>query len=656
MQKNLVDIFSLNILKIIKTFVFFWLLLCIYRIIFIGGMHEYIAVDSDFSLIFTAIYSGAKLSLQTAGVLTLCMLISLVAEGFSKRLRWFRQVCSFCVLFITTLLFIARFPFYQQFHSGFNQMIFTAMHEDVYALFISLIEEFHLPLKLCIVVLLVCVLNYIFNKFIDKKWGFFKWSKLKSKYRLIILLIGVYLLATLSLYGGGWSWKSGVNWENAGITNDTFLNESILDDYQSIYRAYANQMRMEACNGLSFSAQNVRDLAKSLTNKDGGNDLSIYLAKEATGAKIEKPKHIFVIVSESYANWPLLDKYSNLHIADNMKKIIAEDDTIYTSHMLPSGSSTVGALMTMVTGVANSNLYLTTMPEALANPYITATAPQMKNLGYETSFWYAGPATWENIQEFTLAQGFDNFYSRGNIDPNATGSVWGADDEYLYDAIFKQIDDNKMTFSVILNTSNHSPFNIDLEKEGFDVSKVIEGLPDKEKNNQELIKELGHFWYADKMASDFINKVKAKYPDSLFIFVGDHADRYNIDKVPTMYERYSVPLIITGKGIQKDLLPEDMAGSQIDIMPTVIDLIAPEGFTYYSVGKSLSENKLGQSYAFWITADAIGNTDDLVEKPQYFNREVLPDRTVLENYINGVRAISWWLGKYGTIIDEALLQ
>lgn len=656
MQKNLVDIFSLNILKIIKTFVFFWLLLCIYRIIFIGGMHEYIAVDSDFSLIFTAIYSGAKLSLQTAGVLTLCMLISLVAEGFSKRLRWFRQVCSFCVLFITTLLFIARFPFYQQFHSGFNQMIFTAMHEDVYALFISLIEEFHLPLKLCIVVLLVCVLNYIFNKFIDKKWGFFKWSKLKSKYRLIILLIGVYLLATLSLYGGGWSWKSGVNWENAGITNDTFLNESILDDYQSIYRAYANQMRMEACNGLSFSAQNVRDLAKSLTNKDGGNDLSIYLAKEATGAKIEKPKHIFVIVSESYANWPLLDKYSNLHIADNMKKIIAKDDTIYTSHMLPSGSSTVGALMTMVTGMANSNLYLTTMPEALANPYITATAPQMKNLGYETSFWYAGPATWENIQEFTLAQGFDNFYSRGNIDPNATGSVWGADDEYLYDAIFKQIDDNKMTFSVILNTSNHSPFNIDLEKEGFDVSKVIEGLPDKEKNNQELIKELGHFWYADKMASDFINKVKAKYPDSLFIFVGDHADRYNIDKVPTMYERYSVPLIITGKGIQKDLLPEDMAGSQIDIMPTVIDLIAPKGFTYYSVGKSLSENKLGQSYAFWITADAIGNTDDLVEKPQYFNREVLPDRTVLENYINGVRAISWWLGKYGTIIDEALLQ
>lgn len=656
MQKNLVDIFSLNILKIIKTFVFFWLLLCIYRIIFIGGMHEYIAVDSDFSLIFTAIYSGAKLSLQTAGVLTLCMLISLVAEGFSKRLRWFRQVCSFCVLFITTLLFIARFPFYQQFHSGFNQMIFTAMHEDVYALFISLIEEFHLPLKLCIVVLLVCVLNYIFNKFIDKKWGFFKWSKLKSKYRLIILLIGVYLLATLSLYGGGWSWKTGVNWENAGITNDTFLNESILDDYQAIYRAYANQMRMEACNGLSFSADDVDVLAQRLTQKNGNYDLKNYLKKEATGAKIIKPQHIFVIVSESYANWPLLAKYNNLHIADNMQKVIAQDNTVYTSHMLPSGSSTIGALMTMVTGMANSNLYLTTMPEALKEPYLTASAPQMKNLGYETSFWYAGPATWENIQEFTLAQGFDKFYSRGNLDENATGSVWGADDEYLYDAIFKQIDENKVTFSVILNTSNHSPFNIDLQSKGFNEEVVRQALPESEKNNQELIKELGHFWYADKMAGEFIEKVQKKYPDSLIIFVGDHADRYNIDKTPSMYERYTVPLIITGKGITKDLLPKDNAGSQIDIMPTVIDLIAPEKFEYYSVGTPLMNNKLGQSYAFWITANAIGNTDDLTDKAQFFGEQILPPKAQLEDYVNAVRAISWWLGKYGTIIDKSLLQ
>ena len=56
-----------NLTKIIKTFIFFWLLLCVYRLIFIWGMSEYLSADSGHNLILTAIYSGAKLSLQTAG-------------------------------------------------------------------------------------------------------------------------------------------------------------------------------------------------------------------------------------------------------------------------------------------------------------------------------------------------------------------------------------------------------------------------------------------------------------------------------------------------------------------------------------------------------------------------------------------------------------
>lgn len=644
-----------NLEKILKTFLFLWLLLCLYRILFMVGMNEYLTDGSDLNSVCTAIFSGAKLSLQTAGGLTLFMAVSIIAESFFHRLKYFRYICSFAVIFLTTLLFIARFPFYQQFHSGFNQMVFTALHEDMYALFMSLVDEFQLPLKLAFVVLLSLAVTFIFNRYFRHEFHFKALPCLSPRLKTVSLILCTYIIGTLSLYGGGWSWRTGVNWENAGITNDTFLNELILDDYQAIYRAYANQMRMEACNGLSFTADDVKRLAHDLTGKDGQNDLTAYLAKEAPGSKIAKPKHIFVIVSESYANWPLLDKYADLHIADSMKNIIAQNDTIYTSHMLPSGSSTVGALMTMVTGLANSNLYLTTMPEALEKPYITATAPQMKKLGYETNFWYSGPATWENIQEFCLAQGFDNFYSRGNIAENATGSVWGADDEYLYQAVFDSLDDSP-SFSIILNTSNHSPFNVDLNSRGFDENALKNALPEKERTNQDLIKELGHFWYADKSAGEFIAKVKAKYPDSLFIFIGDHADRYNIDKTPSMYERYTVPFIVTGGGINKNMLPADAAGSHIDVIPTVIELIAPKDFTYYSVGKSMLENKLGENYGFWITANAIGNTDELTDKPQYFNKEILPDRNELENYVNAVRAVSWWLGKYGTIIDSKLLQ
>lgn len=619
---------------------------------FIVGLSGAISPNSDFLVILTAIISGTKLSMQSAGAMTLCVLAGFIAEALWHRLKYFRYICSFAVILVTTLLFIASFPFYKQFHSNFNQMVFMAVNEDMYALFISMVEQFQLPLKLAIVVVLAIAINYVFCKWIKWRVPVFAFDKIVPLAKSGILLIVIYLLGTLSLNGGGWSWRTGANWENSGITKDAFLNEAILDEYQALYRGYANKKRMDSNEGGGYTADEVKNYAKFLTHKDGGNDLSAYLQKEATGSKIEKPKHVIIILSESYANWPLLDKYKDLHIADGMKKIIAQDDTAYNNHFLPSGPSTVGAMMTLTTGMANV-LYLTTEQKSFESPYLTSTAPQMKKLGYETTFWYSGPATWENIQEFTKGQGFDHFYSRGDIDPNATGSVWGADDEYLYKAVLDDLAKNsdKSTFMIVLNTSNHAPFNVDVKAKGFDTEAVRQALPEEYRSNDELLTQLGHFWYADHYASDFINQVKTKYPDSLIVFMGDHGDRYNIQTNPTMYERYVIPFIITGKGVTKDMLDPNAAGSQLDVVPTLLDLIAPKGFTYYSIGQPFNQNTLGENFGFWITNNAIGTTDNLTNDAQFFNQEVLPDETTLKNYINGVRGISWWIGKNGANLN-----
>lgn len=57
----------------------------------------------------------------------------------------------------------------------------------------------------------------------------------------------------------------------------------------------------------------------------------------------------------------------------------------------------------------------------------------------------------------------------------------------------------------------------------------------------------------------------------------DHADRYNIEKTPTMYERYAI-FVVTGRGVHKGLLLPDAAGSQIDVVPTILEMIAPRDF------------------------------------------------------------------------------
>ena len=311
----------------------------------------------------------------------------------------------------------------------------------------------------------------------------------------------------------------------------------------------------------------------------------------------------------------------------------------------------------VVTGLADANLYLTTMPESFAAPYPTASAPQLAALGYTTNFWYAGPATWERIGAFTQAQGFQHFYSRGDFG-DVPGSVWGCEDEYLYARVLAGLDDTP-SFHVILNASNHSPYDVDVAVKGFDVAAVQAALPEALREDEELLRELGHYWYADRELAHFVQAIKTQYPDSLIVIVGDHADRYHLDKQPVTYERYGVPFIVTGAGVHKGTLAADAAGSQIDIVPTILELIAPRGYEYQALGTSLTRgNKCGVNYGFWLTRQAIGKADTVPLVSESLTGGAGPaiDQQAMQDYINAIRSISWYLPKYGPILDAAKLQ
>ena len=653
----------------LKVFLFYLALLCLFRIFFIFWMRDYMGSSTGMVDVWRGIVTGTGLSMQSAGVLTLVIMVPAgLVWIFSK--KWsgrVQGVLDGVVLTILSILYGASFPYYRQFHSGFNQLMFNAVNDDMEALFWSLVQEFYLPVRLVFALFLAYVLWRVLRAFLRwsppnllNPFGISLARPLKIVWGFAVLWL-TYIWALLVIYGGSLSWENAVDWENAGITKDPFINEAILDDMQAVYRGWRMNGRLLACNGLDFTTEQIRDLAAILSGKAPESDnLDFYLEKEAPGALIEKPKHIFVIISESYANWPLLPQYENLHISDGIRSVIAEDDSDYCPVFLPNGSSTVSAVTGVVTGFADANLYLTTMPEAFAEPYPTASAPVMKALGYDTEFWYAGPSTWERIGAFTTAQGYDHFYSRGDFGAEADGSVWGCDDEYLYEAVLSSINPDKPGFHVMLNVSNHSPYTVDVDSKGYDRETVRAALPEEEQDNEDLLKELGHYWYADREMGKFIKALKAKVPDCLIIVVGDHADRYNISKTPSTYERYGVPLVVTGPGVHKGLLLPDSAGSQIDIVPTIVDLIAPKGFKYHALGQSLARtNRRGVNYGFFVTRDYIGQADMPVLEPEAVKPESAGapfDEPAMQNYINAIRSISWWRAKYGPVLDPALLE
>lgn len=599
--------------------------------------------------------------MKTAGLLTLLVwLPTFLLTPLSRRVgTLWRRISGGALLFFLSLLFVARFPYYRQFHSGYHQLLFNTLNDDVYALFVSLVQEFYLPVRLSAALLLAYGLYRLLAIFLAARFlrdtgqgaDAGVWPKR-------VLLWGIAALVwRLAWFGGALGWETEVGWENAGVTKDPLLNEAILDDGQAIFRAWTLKERWAAGAGLSFSPEEIRRLAGRLTGKPAASmDLDFYLTREAQGAQIPKPRHIFLLIGESYANWPFLPEYAVLPIADGMKEILKCPDSAYCGAFLPNGDSTVSAVTGIVAGLADANLYLTTMPEAFAAPYPTASAPVMERLGYATYFWYAGPASWERIGDFVTAQGYDHFRSRGDISASS-GNVWGVEDEDLYAAVLAGISAEEAQFHVLLNVSNHSPFSVDLVAKGFDQEAVRRALPEARRGDEDLLRQLGHFWYEDRAMAKFIAAARARFPDSLFLIIGDHADRYNVSRTPGKYEQYAIPFIVSGPGVTPRLFPPDAAGSQIDVVPTLVEMIAPAGFTYTALGQSLTRgNRQGVNDLLWVTKDAIGLADarPLAGEPLY-EGGVAPDvdEAALTDYIDAVRAISWWRAKYGSRLDGA---
>ncbi len=205
-----------------------------------------------------------------------------------------------------------------------------------------------------------------------------------------------------------------------------------------------------------------------------------------------------------------------------------------------------------------------------------------------------------------------------------------------------------------MTVTNHPPYNLDLASENIDENKIYNSLINNYNiDDKTLAKELAHYQYMDREISSFILNVSANYPDSLFVVTGDHADRTNIGKNPTMYERYSIPLLIFGKGINKKILPSNVAGGHTNISPTIIELIAPKGFEYYSIAPSLTDGSaVGFNKDYWISNGKIGRIDN-EDTEDFFGEKIeITNKSEINEIISEYRTISWWRLMRGKFLIE----
>ncbi|MBR1727905.1 MAG: LTA synthase family protein [Selenomonadaceae bacterium] len=615
----------------------------------------YMSEDTTTSEIILALWTGLRLSLKTAGAVTLLSTITATLIGLGYK---FRLAIGIFASLIFSILFQARFPYYKEFQSTFGLEIVHGLNDDVMAIFWTLVEEYGLIWRFILALILTLMCIMILSRILLFRTMPLPHFALESKMKTVAFSVGLFLIFVISFvfvrFGGSFTYAGGVNWENAGVTSDHFLNECILDDVQALYRANAMEKRMQAGDISGVDKENILVYAKSIAGHENleADNLLPYLERTAEGAKIPKPKHIFVIVGETWMQWPLIGKYEKLHIADGIKSLIAEENCYYSRNFMPNGDYTSSSINGFVTGLNDVNIRVNYQPKTFEDIYPTAFAPPFKELGYKVDFWYGGVASWDNIGKMSLAQGFDNFY--GYPDYHASKqNAWGTKDENLFNALLNHLADEPPTVHLILTTSNHPPYNLDLKSEGFNIDAEISELnqlPNMD-DVKTLATELGHYWYMDKVTTNFIRQVVEKYPESIFVITGDHAVRCDPGTRPTIFEHQSVPFVIYGNGIKRNIFPVDVVGGHTSIAPTLIELIAPKGFSYYTIAPPLTKsNGVAFNREVFITNSLIGKVDsDEVELlPHIASKELnqvnqSAEKDLAQSVITSMRTLSWWL-------------
>ena len=142
-------------------------------------------------------------------------------------------------------------------------------------------------------------------------------------------------------------------------------------------------------------------------------------------------------------------------------------------------------------------------------------AELLSRSGYATEFIYGGRKSFDNMSAFFLGNGIHKIYDRKCFDKTIFEATWGVADEDVFKKaheVFKTHGTNPF-FSLILTTSNHSPFD-------FPDGRIE--LCEKPKETH-----LNAVKYADYALEEFFEAAKKEpyYKNTLFLIIADHSTR-----------------------------------------------------------------------------------------------------------------------------------
>ncbi|MBF0446231.1 MAG: sulfatase-like hydrolase/transferase, partial [Magnetococcales bacterium] len=468
--------FFLHFLVDVKLWFFCLGLLLLGRLYFIFMLSEHLAPDTGLYEMLVSMVYGLRFDAKvvTRWLVPLLLLdFIVVLLPIARILKFVRLVWGGVFIFLAVSLSQVSLDYYLEYGDIFNEELFGLVYDDPDVIFVTMVKSYNLIPKMIAISAISLVFLWLYKRALEIQLFEFaaRLSVLWSVWwRQLLSFLLVLLLLVIALRG---SWgPRPAQMKDAGIFTDQFLNLTVINPFIAMSTAIKVHKELGSNVALkSFQPDgDIRTAVRKYFNTDSNlASLDDYFITKASGPKGVAPRHIILLVMESYDSWPLREKYRSLGLAQGVKKL--GEEGLFWRSFLPASVGTMRSLATMITGIPD--VYLRTNYQTTAKTtYATASAAIFKRLGYRTNLFYGGFLSWENIAGFAKDQGFENVYGASHmVKWNKTDwsntNEWGVDDKNLFAFIADTLQDDKPSFSIVLSSTNHPPYDIDVYKEGF---------------------------------------------------------------------------------------------------------------------------------------------------------------------------------------------
>lgn len=608
--------FLRSLIFVLSAHIYILILMSVLRCIFYISNGEAISAISSADKYYYIIKAFAKglrydnIIVSYITILPLLVIPTLALFNiFNKKIVTVARVYYAVCIFVLLAISISNIPYYAYFkrHIDSSVLQWIGYSEQVYGM---LSEEKSYILYFVIFILLFLVCLFLLSKLSKHVLSKVKNNHFSKKYYLlsIVTLFISYFLSIVGVRGGLMHSVEPISAllfsshpvVNAGIINPLFFTTKVPADI------FANRV-VEDIGDIEFVN---KELGVDIRDKD------YYINSTAAihNDTLQNDPNIVIVFMESFAS-----KY--LEIKSEKGKTIApyidqlKDKSYYFTQLYVQGTHTNQAIIATMYGIPSIFSKSMTIKKPIQlgidmfqdkhyenmrkdTPLLHGFPNDLKNRGYYTQFFVPHTKTFDNLDFFSQANGFDQIYGLEDY-PNANSvNIWGVSDEDLLNSALQKIDslatEDTPIFTTILTVSNHPPY---VYRDEF--SHV------SSKNDENALA------YMDNCIRNFMEEAEKRtwYDNTIFIFLGDHGysfadteDEYNYPLTLS-----HVPLIIYSPLF--DDMPKRFTSlmGQIDIYPVVMSLLDKEPmYNTFGTNVLLKERK----YIYFSSDDKLGYLDD----------------------------------------------